>query len=299
MGFATARETWVSPMMREGVIFTPLVCFWFGLQYTFTKQLPKRVPNWHRLTTAQKEDMIVRCCSIANGCIMSFSAVLFLTHFVKNGGVLSTDLYATMPYYRFSRVAILAYFLWDIFVCYYYKWSTAWKIHGFCSFIGCYTLLFPFSEYYAGYYTGCFELSNGFLHASIIMRTLCDIANKKTQKPLIEKLEKRATVCEYAFGGLYLLIRVIGGTYVTGSWLYNVLGNWRSDVVHAGEAGYAPRVHNEVATGIAVAALSTIQLLQYFWFGQIVRKALGLDGEATAAAAAAPADMNEDAKKEK
>ena len=284
MGFATAYDTWVAPMAREGVIFTPMVCFWFACQFFFARQLPKRVPNWQKLKTAQKADMIVRCCSIVNGCIMSFSAALFIVNLIKNGGALSRDMYATMPYYRFSRVAILAYFMWDIFVCFYYRWSLAWKIHGLCSFIGSYTLLFPFSEYYAGYYTGCFELSNGFLHASIIMRTLCDVADRKTQKPLIENLEKRATVCEYAFGGLYLLIRVVGGTYVTGSWLYNVLSNWRADVVHAGEVGYAPRVHNEVAAGIAVVALSTVQVLQYFWFGEIVKKALGLGSYAPAAA---------------
>ncbi|KPA74190.1 putative mitochondrial hypothetical protein [Leptomonas pyrrhocoris] len=282
MGFATAHDTWVAPMLRDGIIFAPMVCFWFTCQFLFTKQLPKRVPNWKKLTTAQKEDIIVRCCSIANAGIMSLSAVLFVTNLIKSGGVLSNDLYATMPYYRFSRVAIVAYFVWDIFVCYYYRWSLSWKLHAFCSFIGSYTLLFPFSEYYAGYYTGCFELSNGFLHASIIMRDLCDIADKKTQKRLIEKLEKRATVCEYVFGGLYLLIRVIGGTYVTGNWLYSVLSNWRSDVVHAGEAGHTPRVHNEVATGLAVVALTTVQLLQYFWFGEIVKKALGLSSGASA-----------------
>ncbi|KPI88604.1 hypothetical protein ABL78_2272 [Leptomonas seymouri] len=284
MGFASAQATWVAPMAREAVIFTPMVCFWFTCQFLFTKQLPKWIPNWQRLNIAQKEDVIVRCCSIVNSGIMSFSAVLFMVSLVKSGGVLSSDLYATMPYYRFSRVAISAYFLWDIFVCYYYRWSLAWKIHAFCSFIGSYTLLFPFSEYYAGYYTGCFELSNGFLHASIIMRALCDIADKKAQKSLIKSLEKRAAICEYAFGVLYFLIRVIGGTYVTGSWLYNVIGNWYSDLVHAGEIGYAPRIHNEVAVGIAVVALSTIQLLQYFWFVEIMKKTLGAGSDTTAEA---------------
>jgi hypothetical protein len=292
MGFASAFDTWVAPMTREYTIFTPMVCFWFACQVFFTKQLPKLVPNWQKLTTAQKEDIIVRSCSIVNGCIMSFSAVLFLYNFIANGGTLSNDLYASMPYYRFSRVTILSYFLWDIFVCFYYRWSLAWKVHGFCSFLGSYTLLFPFSEYYAGYYTGCFELSNGFLHASVILRTLCDIADKKTQKPLIEKMAKKATRCEYAFAGLFFLIRVVGGTYVTGSWLYNVLCNWRLDLVHAGEVGYAPRVHNEAATGIAVVALSTIQLLQYFWFGEIVKKALGLGS-------CAPAEPTDAEKKDK
>ncbi|KAK7194354.1 TLC domain containing protein [Novymonas esmeraldas] len=275
MGFATAYDTWVTPMVREAVIFGPMVCFWFSMQYMFTQKLPSWMPNWTRLSKAQREDMIVRCCSVANGCLMSVSAVLFVATLIQHGGALPSDLYATVPYYRFSRVAIAAYFLWDIVVCFYYKWSWAWKLHGFCSFIGSCTLLFPFSESYAGYFTGCFELSNGFLHVSVMLRALATIADPKTQQPLIAALNSRATVCEYAFGGLYALIRVIGGTYITVSWLRNVLGTWHSDIVHGGEPGYTPKLHNEVAAGIAVGALTVVQLLQYYWFGEIVKKAMG------------------------
>ncbi|AYU79792.1 TLC domain containing protein [Leishmania donovani] len=275
MGFASAYDTWVTPMAREAAIFGPMVCFWFSLQYILTRMLPSCMPNWKRLTRAQQDDMIVRCCSIANGCIMSVSAVLFFVNLIKHGGLAANDLYATVPYYRFSRVTISAYFVWDIFVCFYYNWAWAWKLHGFCSFVGSYTLLFPFSEYYAGYYTGCFELSNGFLHASVMLRTMSAIADQRTQWSLIETLDHCATVCEYIFGGLYALIRVLGGTYVTGSWMYNLLSAWRSDIVHGGEPGYTPKLHNEVAVGIALLALSVLQLLQYFWFGEIFKRAMG------------------------
>ncbi|KAG5476494.1 hypothetical protein LSCM1_04206 [Leishmania martiniquensis] len=278
MGFATAYDTWVTPMAREAVIFVPMVSFWFSLQYALTRLLPSCIPNWRRLARAQQDDMVVRCCSIANGCLMSFSAVLFFTNLLQNGGVLPSDLYSAVPHYRFSRVAITAYFLWDIVVCFYYKWALAWKVHGLCSFVGSYILLFPFSESYAGYYTGCFELSNGFLHVSVMLRTLSAIADQTTQWPLIKSLDSCAAVCEYTFGGLYALIRVIGGTYVTCSWLHNVLSTWRSDIVHGGEPGYVPKLHNEVAAGIAVAALSALQLLQYFWFVEILRRAIGSGG---------------------
>ncbi|KAG5499643.1 hypothetical protein JIQ42_05118 [Leishmania sp. Namibia] len=275
MGFASAYDTWVTPMAREAVIFVPMVFFWFSLQYMFTRLLPASMPNWKRLTKVQQNDMIVRCCSIANGCLMSFSAVLFFTNLIQNGGAVPSDLYVTVPYYRFSRVTISAYFLWDIFVCFYYRWTWTWKIHGLCSFVGSYILLFPFSESYAGYYTGCFELSNGFLHASVMLRTISAIADQKTQWSLIASLDSCATVCEYIFGGLYALIRVIGGTYMTGSWLYNVLSMWQFDIVHGGKPGHVPKLHNEVAAGIAVAALSVLQLLQYFWFGEILRRVMG------------------------
>ncbi|CAM39447.1 conserved hypothetical protein [Leishmania braziliensis MHOM/BR/75/M2904] len=274
MGFASAYDTWVSPMAREAVIFGPMVCFWFLLQYVFMRVLPSRMPNWKRLTAVQQDDMIVRCCSIINGCLMSVSAVLFLSNFIKHGCVVPSNLYATVPYYRFNRVTISAYFLWDIVVCFYFNWAWVWKIHGLCSFVGSYILLFPFSESYAGYYTGCFELCNGFLHASVLLRTLSSIADRRSQWSLIQTLDKRATVCEYIFGGLYTLIRVIGGTYITGSWLYNVLSTWRSDILHGGKSGYTPKLHNEVAAGIAVAALSIVQLLQYFWLGEIIKRVM-------------------------
>ncbi|KAG5501974.1 hypothetical protein JKF63_04245 [Porcisia hertigi] len=278
MGFASAYDTWVTPVVREAAIFGPMVCFWFSLQYIFTRHLPSRMPNWKRLTKAQQEEIIVRCCSITNGCLMSVSAFLFLANILSHDGVAINDMYAALPYYRFSRVSITAYFLWDIFVCFFYKWSWAWKIHGFCSFIGSYILLFPFSEAYAGYYTGCFELSNGFLHAAAMLRTLSAIANPQTQQPLIQTLDKYTTTCEYIFGGLYVLIRVIGGTYVSGSWLFNLLTMWRSDIVHSGESGYTPKLHNEWAAGMAAVALSGVQLLQYFWFGEIVKRAMGGGG---------------------
>lgn len=282
MGFATPYEVWVAPLQREAAIFVPMVCFWFAMQILFTKKLPVWLPNWRRLSREQQDDMVVRFCSIVNGLVMSISAALFLSNFYSRGGVFPDGQYTPMPYYRFSRVAIVAYFAWDVVVCFYYSWSPAWKIHGIFSFLGTYTLLFPFAENYAGYYTGCFELSNGFLHASIILRALVSIMDGKSQKSTALRLQWWASLCEYLFALLFLLIRVIGGTYVTGSWMHQVFRLFSAEYKSRHVVGHIPRLHDELAAGIAVLALATIQLLQYYWFLEIIKKAVGGSSEESA-----------------
>ncbi|EPY29197.1 hypothetical protein STCU_04676 [Strigomonas culicis] len=273
MGFATTYDVWVMPLVRDWQVFFSALAFYFVCQYMLVKYLPRWMGrHWEKLSTLQREDMVVRGCSIINGLVMSGSAVLFLSNFVHNGFGLPDDKYKPLKHYSFYRTTITAYFAWDVVTCFRYKWSVAWKVHGVFSFLGTYTLMFPFSDDYGGYYTGCFELSNAFLHVSIILRTLAGEEKNAATKAV---LENRATLCEYTFGVLFFIIRVIGGTYVTGTWMYTTLSDVLSDFVHRGDAGYKQKLHNEAAVALAILAVSTIQILQYIWFVAIIPKGDG------------------------
>lgn len=276
MGFATPYEVWVAPIERDWPTVLGMMAFYFTAQFVFVKCFPKVLPNYHKLSTAEKEDVTVRSVSIANGIVMTGSAALFLCNLYQNNWTFSNDLYETVPHYRFFRLAILGYFCWDVVVCFVFHWSFAWKVHAVCSVIGTYTLAFPFSDGFAGYYTGCFELSNGFLHGSVMLHTLARMCDPVTQKQLIDTLESRAAVCEYIFAALFAVVRVLVGTFVTYSWAKRSLGNVYADYVHRGEPEYQLRTHDELATFFACMTIFIVQILQYVWFGEIVQRALGM-----------------------
>lgn len=184
MGFASAYDVWVDPLKRELPLFTLTLTGWIALQFGFAIALPKFVPNWHRLARTQQQDVVIRCCSIVNGAIMTFFACSFLLQLKRYNWHFADDFYAVLPYYRYGRISIMAYFAWDIMICFYYKWSLSWKVHAFASFIGSYILAFPFSENYCVYYTGCFEMSNIFLHTASILRTIAEV-NSCVDAPLV------------------------------------------------------------------------------------------------------------------
>jgi len=252
--------------------------FWFVIQFLASTVVMKRIiPGYAKFSAADKEDVVIRACSIVNSFIMMGSAAVFLYGLVLTDWTLPSDLYLVhpVPAYRFFRTAISAYFAWDVFVCWKYRWSTAWKVHAVCSFLGSCTLLYPFSDPYAGLYTGCFEVSNAFLHSSCVLRLICQ--RNESSKALCEKLSPVATILEYLFAFFYTMIRVVAGTYVTGTWLQHAVGYLINDFQSRGKPDYEPIVHDELAMVIAVVSITVLQLLQYMWFVSIVRKALGWD----------------------
>ncbi|CAD2221270.1 hypothetical protein AGDE_15798 [Angomonas deanei] len=94
------------------------------------------------------------------------------------------------------------------------------------------------------------------------------------------KLGGYAAVSEYVFAGMYFLVRVVGGTYVTGTWLSRTIPLFLHDVqlrfANPNQESFA--LHDEGAAGIAILAITVIQLLQYVWFSEIVKRGLGLTG---------------------
>lgn len=274
MGFATPYETWVHPLVRDGAILGPMLAFWFLVQLAAQHLVLPRIPGWKRFTRKDREDLIIRAVSVVNGFIMTVSAAVFVLNLYKYYDMtLPTDLYATVrfPVFSFFRAAITSYFAWDLITCFWYRWAWAWKIHAIASLLGTYTLMFPFSDVYSGFYTGCFEISNAFMHVASVCRLIASYRNEKAQA---DALNRRAEVCEYIFAVLFTFIRVIAGSVVTYVWVSVAGSNMRHDFVHRGDRDFRPKCHSELAYGIAAIAIVTIQLLQYVWFAEIVKRAM-------------------------
>lgn len=298
MGFATPYEAWVAPMARDWPMVVPMVLLYFAAQIAAQHLVLPRIPNWRKFSTADKEDLVIRAVSIVNGGIMVGSAVIFLTNlFWYHGMRLPADLYVEVqvPFFPFFRAAIVAYFIWDVITCFAYKWSVAWKVHGVASMVGAYILAFPFSDVYAGFYTGCFELSNAFLHLSTINRTIARY--NRADKKRCARLESQAVTCDYIFAALYTLIRVVAGSYVTFTWVSVAWANLSHDFLMSKDGSVQPRCHDVAAYCVALFAIGTVQLLQYVWFKEIVKAALGIGAPAADDGAAAKVDAPPAAKK--
>ncbi|KAH8618828.1 TLC domain [Trypanosoma vivax] len=264
MGRYGTYDLYVTPFARDANVIIPMVVLWFFLQWGAGVVLCTR---WCRkrsskLTVAQHRELAVRFVSICNGLLMSGSAMCFLRELVDRNYTLSTDFYTEIEGYRFFRLSIVAYFIWDVVVCFAYGWGMPWKVHAIASFIGSYLLSFPFSDQYGSYFTGMFELSNVWLHLSEVISML--------GSPALVPLAK---LCSGIFAFLFVLIRVVGGTYTAGSWLlltYRLLSK-------NAEAG-GTLVHGEVPLCVSMLLLSLVQVLQYVWFVEIVRHVLGVVG---------------------
>nr|CCC92679.1 unnamed protein product [Trypanosoma congolense IL3000] len=257
MGRYGAHDVYVTPLVRDFPICFPMLVLCFGVYYAVGQIYPRLLGDaFRRLPRGKRDDVVVRTVSIYNGVLMIGSAVCFLMNLHANNYHLDDDVYREIPYYRFFRVSIVAYFVWDVIICFAHKWSMAWKIHALTSLLGSYMLSFPFSDQYGSYYTGMFELSNIPLHASSIIRILN-----------IPSFITAATACEFVFAFLFVIIRVIGGTYVTLSWLRlmltKLMGSWRSG---------SDSVHDEFAVVFSMALIFVLQVLQYVWFGEIVKQ---------------------------
>ena len=204
-----------------------------------------------RTPTQQREDCI-RVCAIVNGLTSISAAFLFFRSFILHGFRLHSYHYQPMAGYDFNRGFITGYFIWDIIICIRYQWGFLWTVHGIFSFLGSFFLNFPVSDHIGTFFSGTFELTNGLMHSSVLLR------NYGVGLHI-------ATIFEYIFALLYFIIRVIGGTYCAYTWISDMLILWGR-----GE------VHNYPATAFLIFSLSTIILLQYVWFWEIVQIGLGL-----------------------
>ncbi|ESL10581.1 hypothetical protein TRSC58_01685 [Trypanosoma rangeli SC58] len=261
MGLYGPYDLYIAPLVRDYAVFLPMLGLWFALQWVLTLLYRHVLGNvFTRLAQRVREDIVVRTVSALNGLLMFGAAVCFVSNMCDNNFALSGDYYGEIPGYRFFRVSIVSYFVWDIIVCFVYGWDLMWKVHAIASFLGAYLLSFPFSDSHGSYFTGMFELSNAPLHISTIMRTL----DFKASFSLVLFMEA-------LFAVLFLLIRVLGGTIVTVSWL-KLTCTKLVENYHAGGA----LLHGEVPVVISMVLIVLVQLLQYMWFVEVVREGIRL-----------------------
>ncbi|RNF18274.1 uncharacterized protein Tco025E_04553 [Trypanosoma conorhini] len=257
MGRYGAYDLYIAPLVRDYAVSLPMLGFWFALQWMLAVLYTRLLGDvFTRLTRQLRQEVVVRTVSALNGLLMIGAAACFVFNLRVHNFTLADDFYAEIPGYRFFRISIVAYFAWDIIVCFVYRWDLLWKVHAIASFLGAYLLSFPFSDYHGSYFTGMFELSNAPLHISTIMRTL-DI---KATLPLV-------LVMEALFAVMFFLIRVLGGTIVTLSWLKlscaRLVENYNAGGV---------LLHGEAPVLISMLLIVVVQLLQYVWFVEVVRE---------------------------
>ncbi|CCW65103.1 unnamed protein product [Phytomonas sp. EM1] len=272
MGFATAKDVWLAPMQREWPLFISFVTFWFCAQFVSGIILRRIIPGWKRFSKSDQRELKQRLCSALNGIIMFGSSVIFISNLYLLSFKLSENLYQVVdfPIFAIYRVAIVAYFTWDVVVCFIDNWSWEWKIHGICSLIGVYCLWFPFADVYAGFYTGCYEMTNFFFHISIMLRM---IASSNAENPKIHLVCSRyADWFEYIFAFLFVLIRCVLSTALTYVLVKIVLRNLYEDILNQGTLGYVPRSHDELACVLSTVGLCVIQCIQYFWLLEIIKR---------------------------
>lgn len=203
------------------------------------------------LSKKKQSDLAIAFCSIVNCIVSSRTAYLFVRTFVEHGYTFHNYHYQEIEGYEFTRLMIVGYFLWDVVVCVLFQWGFAWTAHGAASFCGTYLLAFPISDHMSTYFTGMFELTNGFLHTASLLRA-------------VKAYEGVATILEYIFGLTYFLIRVCGGTYVTYNWVVEMTA-----LIHTGKS------HSPVCIVLMITFLLIIMVLQYVWFWEIIQTALG------------------------
>ena len=322
---ATLYDYTVQPLVDGIDVIAPMMCVFFAAQvlgwYLLRFLFPKRFLS---MAAKEQRDLSIRVVAIVNGLICLRSAVAFFSITHEHGNTLHNfHFQPENDKYRFSRLSIVAYFAWDLIVCVYFRWGGLWIAHAMASLVGVFGMAsIPLSDHLGGYYSGVFELSNGLIHVAFLLRCM-------------ESCIPLATVLEGLFAVLYLVIRVVGGTYVTGRWLYDMLAFYNTTGCAAigtpsadlANAGYALQRSAAVYFGLLSAddpvldgvsgvdttgvsfinpcppavfllvmafLLSVVQMLQYIWFVQIVRVALGL-GERAEPVTTSPVDKSKNA----
>lgn len=278
MGYASYYDVYIRPIEEDAYIFVPMVIWWIVYHIALHHLAPRLIPHFKRFEKKTQEAVVIRLVSATNGILMSTAMPVFYHHVREVGISPFSGLYVQIPSYHFYRVAITAYFMWDLIVCIYYQWEAAWVIHALCSLLGTYFMMYPMVDDLACYFGGWFEGTNAFMHFAVILRTIADVCHVEVEgeKRLRSRANGIATVLEYVFALLFLLVRVIGGSVVTFCCDSGVVLTLWHDYVSR-PAGAPLQSHNDVVLVLSFLAVSTIQLLQYYWFVLIVKKGLGLD----------------------
>lgn len=251
-------DIFIHPFLRDADVIVSAMVAYFLIQYVTMFVMPYLSVGYRKLSKADKQTFAIRVVSIVNGLVMFNSAFFFLDQVRQNGGNIHDRHYEEIPGYRVYRLAIVGYFLWDVIVCIMYKWGAMWTIHAVAAFLGTYFLSFPFSDQYGTYYSGMFETSNAFIHSAALLKML------NTHLHV-------AAILEYVFAGLFFLIRVVGGTFVT--------TRWYMDMVPALLQG---KGHSHAQIGACLVLVAIVMILQYVWFWEIVKLATGIGADKSA-----------------
>lgn len=274
--FASNEDVFIGPFLRDFYILVPTVLWWIFFHVAMNYIVPRVVPFFHRLKPSEKEEFVIRVVSAANGMMLSTCSPVFVRNFLANG-ILGGSLYTELPEYRIYRAAIVGYFVWDVITCFYYRWGIEWKIHGVCSLLGSYFLMYPLMDDLGSYYGGLFEGTNAFLHVSAMLRMISAVCNDKIkrEREVKERANGIATVLEYMFAFLFTMLRVVMGSLVGYCSVSRLCRALYADYVSPKPT--PPQSHNALVVLICLVSVSSIHILQYIWFVLIIKKALGLD----------------------
>lgn len=255
--FSALRQnvTWydilAGPLLRDWQVLAAGLIFWFAVQYGSYYAMMRCSGPFRRLPEKERWAWSHRAVAVANGLVCSPSA--YLWWFAAD--TLGDDLYKMYEPYRIPHALIVSYFFWDCLVCFAGGWSWLFKCHAICSFTGTYMLAFPCSHRYVPYFTGCFELSNAFIHVAEMIDA---VGGPQTV----------SAVSKAIFAVLFFLIRVLGGTVIVIAWTNAMVS-----------AMYHRTAHSDICGAIMIIEVWLVMGLQYAWFGEVLRgvkEALGI-----------------------
>jgi hypothetical protein len=250
---ASMTEVWLDPFVRDLDILIPGYVFFFALQISLKFVANRVFPKFRALPEKEKVDWAVRGVAAINGLICQRSTYLWLSFLYNMPSGYKYDLYTPLPGYRESLALLVAYFMWDVTVCFYYRWSWAYTLHGICSGIGMYLCSYPCSALWSPYYAGVFELSNFFYHGGTMFRLVTD------QSPSAPTVNKIVPLFGEAFFVVWFFaVRLFGGIWTSTRWIWLM-----------GTTIYAGQAHNDVAAGVMIALFTGVISVQVLWAKEV------------------------------
>ena len=71
----------------------------------------------------------------------------------------------------------VGYFIWDLFVCIWFKWGAFFLTHAVASLAVFYSGLYPTGAYYLGFFLGAFEISTPMFHIRELLVRIVYVRN--------------------------------------------------------------------------------------------------------------------------
>lgn len=233
----------VRPAVENGRLVLTCTAFFFVLQYVSHRVSMVLSSSYRALSDDLKADWCVRIAAAVHS-LVAWGAIPQFFYPLEG---MREDLYFFSPRQQAFFSWSTGYFVYDLFVCCYYRWGAAFIVHGAACLPVFFFSLHPFLHYYGGYFLGMFEVSTVPLHIRALMET-CG----RNRGFLFQFL----TVCFFLS---FTFCRIIGGYYVCYLWWGDMVALLRSGAAHS----------NFVVCYYLFANTVLVGLSTYWWFGML------------------------------
>lgn len=240
----------------------PYTALWFGLQMIVQYVIPAIIPSafdWlgRKKGTTDRSvlaaDAAIKLVATAHAMYVAVFAMVGMLD--ASAASLQTDLYSSTPLTRQLVTVACSYFVWDAVVCIMQRWELPYHLHAWACLAVFLAANRPFLHYMA-LVTLFFEASTPFLHGRA---ALIDAGLSNTTL---------FTLCNYAFGALFFIARLVIGWSACYAWWWDV-----EALVASG--GMASRSHPVAVVRMYQVCCLLLCGLNGYWFWLIISRFLG------------------------